>query len=31
VGRGIVKMPEKIQKALETTQGELITIKPVVE
>lgn len=31
VGRGIVKMPQKIQLALETTEGELVTVKPVVE
>ena len=30
-GRGLIKMPEKIQVALETTQGELVTVKPVVE
>jgi len=31
MGRGIVKMPQKIQLALETTEGELVTVKPVVE
>ena len=30
-GKGIVKMPEKIQLTLETTAGELVTVKPVVE
>jgi hypothetical protein len=30
-GRGIVKMPEKIQLTLETQQGELVTVKPVIE
>jgi hypothetical protein len=30
-GRGLIKMPEKIQLALETTQGELVTVKPIVE
>jgi predicted regulator of Ras-like GTPase activity (Roadblock/LC7/MglB family) len=30
-GRGIIKMPEKIQLALETQEGELVTVKPVVE
>jgi predicted regulator of Ras-like GTPase activity (Roadblock/LC7/MglB family) len=30
-GKGIVKMPEKIQLTLETQQGELVTIKPVIE
>jgi predicted regulator of Ras-like GTPase activity (Roadblock/LC7/MglB family) len=30
-GKGIVKMPEKIQLTLETQQGELVTIKPIVE
>ncbi|MCW4054194.1 MAG: hypothetical protein NWE84_04645 [Candidatus Bathyarchaeota archaeon] len=30
-GKGIVKMPEKIQLSLETQKGELVTVKPVVE
>ena len=30
-GKGIVKMPEKIQLTLETQQGELVTVKPMVE
>jgi hypothetical protein len=30
-GKGIIKIPEKIQLTLETTKGELITVKPVVE
>jgi len=30
-GKGLIKMPEKIQVALETTQGELVTVKPIVE
>jgi hypothetical protein len=30
-GKGIIKMPEKIQLTLETQQGELVTVKPVVE
>jgi hypothetical protein len=30
-GKGIVKMPEKIQLTLETQQGELVTIKPIIE
>ena len=30
-GKGIIKMPEKIQLTLETTAGELVTVKPVVE
>jgi hypothetical protein len=30
-GKGIVKMPEKIQLTLETQQGELVTVKPVIE
>jgi hypothetical protein len=30
-GKGIVKMPEKIQATLETQQGELVTVKPVIE
>jgi predicted regulator of Ras-like GTPase activity (Roadblock/LC7/MglB family) len=30
-GKGIVKMPEKIQLSLETQQGELVTVKPVIE
>jgi hypothetical protein len=30
-GKGIIKMPEKIQLTLETSQGALVTVKPVVE
>ncbi len=30
-GKGIIKMPEKIQVTLETAAGELVTVKPVVE
>jgi len=30
-GKGIIQMPEKIQKTLETAKGELVMIKPVVE
>jgi hypothetical protein len=30
-GKGIIKMPEKIQLTLETSKGELVTVKPVVE
>jgi hypothetical protein len=30
-GKGIIKMPEKIQITLETVAGELVTVKPVVE
>jgi len=30
-GKGIVKMPEKIQLALEVVAGELVTVKPYVE
>ena len=30
-GKGVVKMPEKIQLTLETQQGELVTIKPIIE
>ena len=30
-GKGIVKMPEKIQLTIETQQGELVTIKPIIE
>ena len=30
-GKGVIRMPEKIQLTLETTQGELVTVKPVVE
>jgi leucyl-tRNA synthetase len=30
-GKGIIKMPEKIQVALETASGELVTVKPIVE
>jgi hypothetical protein len=30
-GKGIIKMPEKIQLTLETASGELVTVKPIVE
>jgi predicted regulator of Ras-like GTPase activity (Roadblock/LC7/MglB family) len=30
-GKGIIQMPEKIQKTLETAKGELVMVKPVVE
>jgi hypothetical protein len=30
-GKGIIKMPEKIQLTLETASGELVTVKPVIE
>jgi len=30
-GKGIIKMPEKIQVILEIASGELVTVKPVVE
>jgi len=30
-GKGIIKMPEKIQLTLETQLGELVTIKPIIE
>jgi len=30
-GKGIVKMPEKIQVSLEIAAGELVTVKPIVE
>ncbi len=30
-GKGIIRMPEKIQLALETAKGELVMVKPVVE
>jgi hypothetical protein len=30
-GKGVIQMPEKIQAALETTKGELVMVKPVVE
>ena len=29
-GKGVIRMPEKIQFALETSKGELVTIKPVI-
>jgi len=31
LGKGVIKMPEKIQLTLETQEGELVTVKPVVE
>ena len=30
-GKGIIQMPEKIQLTLQTTKGELVIVKPVVE
>jgi len=30
-GKGVIQMPEKIQAALETSKGELVMVKPVVE
>jgi hypothetical protein len=30
-GKGIIRIPEKIQLTLETTKGELVMVKPVVE
>jgi hypothetical protein len=30
-GKGIIKMPEKIQLTLEIAAGELVTVKPIVE
>ena len=30
-GKGIIKMPEKIQLTLEIQQGELVTVKPMIE
>jgi hypothetical protein len=30
-GKGIIKMPEKIQLTLKTAAGELVTVKPVVK
>jgi hypothetical protein len=30
-GKGIIKMPEKIQLTLETQKGELVTVKPIIE
>jgi hypothetical protein len=30
-GKGIIRMPEKIQLTLETKKGDLVTVKPVVE
>jgi hypothetical protein len=30
-GKGIIKMPEKIQLTLETSEGALVTVKPVIE
>ena len=29
-GKGVIRMPEKIQFALETSKGELVTIKPII-
>jgi len=29
-GKGVIRIPEKIQFALETSKGELVTIKPVI-
>jgi predicted regulator of Ras-like GTPase activity (Roadblock/LC7/MglB family) len=30
-GKGTIQIPEKIQLALQTTKGELVTVKPVIE
>lgn len=30
-GKGVIRMPDKIQSTLETSKGELITIKPIIE
>ena len=30
-GKGIIRIPEKIQEILETSKGELVTIKPVIK
>jgi hypothetical protein len=30
-GKGVIQMPEKIQLTLQTTKGELVMVKPVVE
>jgi len=30
-GKGVIRIPEKIQSILETSIGELITIKPIIE
>ena len=30
-GKGIIKMPEKIQLTIEIQQGELVTVKPIIE
>lgn len=30
-GKGVIQMPEKLQLTLETTKGELVMIKPVIE
>ena len=30
-GKGIIRMPDKIQRILETSKGELVMIKPVIE
>ena len=29
-GKGVIKIPEKIQLTLETAEGELVTVKPIV-
>ena len=29
-GKGVIRIPEKIQFALETSKGELVTIKPII-
>ena len=31
LGKGVIKMPEKIQLTLETSSGALVIVKPVVE
>ncbi|UCF45465.1 MAG: hypothetical protein JSW44_02200, partial [Candidatus Bathyarchaeota archaeon] len=30
-GKGVIRMPEDIQRTLETAKGELVMVKPVVE
>ena len=30
-GKGVIRIPEKIQSILETSIGELIIIKPIIE
>jgi predicted regulator of Ras-like GTPase activity (Roadblock/LC7/MglB family) len=30
-GKGVVQLPQKIQQTLQTSKGELVTVKPVIE